>query len=553
VNTLFKFTNDKKTRFLAYISIVSIIYTSILVYTQSIIGISYWDIFVYLDNAMLFSHINIGSQLSVPPILSLVTSIFFQLGFISENTLFIVSGIFFVFLLIGIYILFCRRFTPEESFISTIIFSMFSLVVTWAVSGSNDLPALSLAVWTIIFALKAVDDHYIYYFIAFLSFILTFFTRFTEGFVFLLMLFILIIDFKSIKKQITTKRLALFISFIALIGLVIAGIYISYMHTIPFISQFLEVSSSSQVSSVNVGYDLNPWYYIENLPQYITCLSISNEYVTTLSTSSNIPTLLSYVIIALSAVGIVTFLKSSNIYRTHRLSKQSSMIIILSLIMIFSYLHISYIITEILFMVILLLYYRYNKKYIDKLDILMIFLLGIFIILHSYHPVKVDRYIVPILIPITYYMTIAIKQITQKLHLDKKTPLIILCIILIILVPINCSYITSLQHENPHTTQEKSASQWLKNYDENYTTKNISSDRGVVFSWYLKKYTYTTIERVLKSTNQTLKEKLDSINATYYIDSSSNLAEIEDYHVIFEDKNQYNTLKIYERNNNTRD
>ena len=183
----------------------------------------------------------------------------------------------------------------------------------------------------------------------------------------------------------------------------------------------------------------------------------------------------------------------------------------------------------------------------------MILLMGIFIILHSYHPVKVDRYIMPILIPITYYMTIAIKQITQKLHHNKKTPLIILCIILIILIPINCSYITSLQHENPHTTQEKNASQWLKNYDKDYTTKNISSDRGVVFSWYLKKYTYTTIERVLKNTNQTLIDKLDSINATYYIDSSSNMTQIDNYHIIYEDKNQYNTLKIYERNNNTRD
>ena len=367
------------------------------------------------------------------------------------------------------------------------------------------------------------------------------------------MLFILIVDFKSIKKQITTKRLVLFILFLALIGLVIVGIYFSYMHTIPFISQFLEVSSSSQVSSVNVGYDLNPWYYIENLPQYLTCLGISNDYVTTLSTSSNTPTLLSYVIIALSGVGIVTFLKSSSLYRSRKLSKESCMIIILSLIMIITYLHISYIITELIFMIILLLYYKYNKEYIDKLDILMILLMGIFIILHSYHPVKVDRYIMPILIPITYYMTIAIKQITQKLHHNKKTPLIILCIILIILIPINCSYITSLQHENPHTTQEKNASQWLKNYDKDYTTKNISSDRGVVFSWYLKKYTYTTIERVLKNTNQTLIDKLDSINATYYIDSSSNMTQIDNYHIIYEDKNQYNTLKIYERNNNTRD
>lgn len=528
--------------------VFGIFYTAALVYIQNIIGVSYWDIFVYLDNAMLFSHINIGSQLSVPPVLSLVTSVFFQFGFVSETTLFIVSGVFFVFLLVGIYILFCRRFRPEVSFVSSIIFSMMSLVVTWAVSGSNDLPALCLAVWTIIFTLKATEDSYVYYFVAFLSFVLAFFTRFTEGFVFLLMLFIFIVDHKKIKRDITPRRLGFFVLFLGLIGLVIVSIYFSYMGGIPFISQFMEVSSSSQVSSVNVGYDLNVWYYIENLPQYITSLSSSQEYFSTLNTSSNSPTFLSYIILGLSALGLLSFLKSSSIVRTHKISKKSLVIIILSLITIITYTHLSYIVTEILFIGILLLYYKFNKEYVDKLDVLMILLMGIFIILHSYHPVKVDRYIVPILIPITYFMSLSIEEITHRFNLNKKTTITILCIILIMLIPINISYLNSIGHANPHTTQEKSAEKFIKEYDPDYSTKNISSDRGVVFSWYLKKYTYTTIPRVLANTNETLNDKLDSINATYYIDSTSNLTEIDDYHVIYEDENQYNRLRIYERN-----
>ena len=545
---MFNLTYDKKNRFLVYMCVFGIFYTAALVYIQNIIGVSYWDIFVYLDNAMLFSHINIGSQLSVPPVLSLVTSVFFQFGFVSETTLFIVSGVFFVFLLVGIYILFCRRFRPEVSFVSSIIFSMMSLVVTWAVSGSNDLPALCLAVWTIIFTLKATEDSYVYYFVAFLSFVLAFFTRFTEGFVFLLMLFIFIVDHKKIKRDITPRRLGFFVLFLGLIGLVIVSIYFSYMGGIPFISQFMEVSSSSQVSSVNVGYDLNVWYYIENLPQYITSLSSSQEYFSTLNTSSNSPTFLSYIILGLSALGLLSFLKSSSIVRTHKISKKSLVIIILSLITIITYTHLSYIVTEILFIGILLLYYKFNKEYVDKLDVLMILLMGIFIILHSYHPVKVDRYIVPILIPITYFMSLSIEEITHRFNLNKKTTITILCIILIMLIPINISYLNSIGHANPHTTQEKSAEKFIKEYDPDYSTKNISSDRGVVFSWYLKKYTYTTIPRVLANTNETLNDKLDSINATYYIDSTSNLTEIDDYHVIYEDENQYNRLRIYERN-----
>ena len=84
-------------RWFTILFIVMLIYTSILTYCQSIRGISYWDIFVYLQNAMLFSNANIGSQLSVPPVLSLLTAVPFKLGFVGETSLFVVSGILFVF------------------------------------------------------------------------------------------------------------------------------------------------------------------------------------------------------------------------------------------------------------------------------------------------------------------------------------------------------------------------------------------------------------------------------------------------------------------------
>ena len=95
----------KSNKYLISLTVIDCIYTQILIYCQNIIGISYWDIFVYLNNAMLFSHINIGSQLSVPPIISLLTSIPFQLGFISETALFYVSGVLFVFLFLKLVIL----------------------------------------------------------------------------------------------------------------------------------------------------------------------------------------------------------------------------------------------------------------------------------------------------------------------------------------------------------------------------------------------------------------------------------------------------------------
>ena len=174
----------------------------------------------------------------------------------------------------------------------------------------------------------------------------------------------------------------------------------------------------------------------------------------------------------------------------------------------------------------------------------MILWMGIFIILHSYHPVKVDRYILPTFIPIIYFMINGIKNITIK---NKKTPLIILTILLVILIPINYSYINSITHPNPQSYEEKQAATWLEAYDNQLTNYNISSDRGVAFSWYLKKYTYTTIPRVLEQNNETLENKLKTINAKYYIDATSNTTSIDGYHIIYTNNKEKYGIKIYQK------
>lgn len=543
---------DYKTDKLLYLLvIISCVYTGVLIYCQNIIGISYWDIFVYLNNAMLFSHINIGSQLSVPPILSLITSIPFQMGFISELTLFCVSGVLFVFLMIGIYVLFNYRFKREYSFIASIIFSMTSLVVTWAVSGSNDLPSLAFAIWAIIFTIKAVNEDFKYYYPAFGLFLLSFFTRFTGGFVLIVMICYILLNRKKVMGQLTKKNIIQFVLFFLLVFAVISVIYYSYLGGIPFISQFIEVSNSNQVSSVNVGYELNTFYYIEHLPQFISSYSVNDLYFSSLSTVYNTPTPLAYVILLLSVAGMILFV--AKIFNEDNREDKSfkykiALLAIICIFIIISYSHISYLITELLFIALVLLLYKLLPNKLNKIDLLMILWMGIFIILHSYHPVKVDRYIVTIIIPIIYFMIIAADNISHYLNNNKVT-LSILTIIMILMIAFNASYMQSITHENPHTTEEKRATQWLKDYDNNLTTENISSDRGVVFSWYLKKYVYTTIPRVLANGNESLEDKLDSINAKYYIDSSSNLTGIEGYHRIYSNNNSQYKLAIYEKDN----
>ncbi|OED30101.1 glycosyltransferase family 39 protein [Methanosphaera sp. WGK6] len=541
-----------KNKLFIVLTIFMVFYTSILVYCQSIRGISYWDIFVYLQNAMLFAHINIGSQLSVPPVLSLLVSIPFQLGFISETTMFAVSGVLFIILILGIYQIFNEKFSPEISFVGSIFFSMLSLVVTWAVTGSNDLPSLAFSVWAVYFTIKGLNDNFNYYYVAFLCFVVAFFTRFTGGFILLVMISYLALNFNKLKKQLNENNFKKLFLFIIIISVIIGGVYLIKQGTIPFLSQFIEVSSSSQVSSINIGYELNPWYYIQNMPEFLTSLHVSTDYNAILSTVHNIPSILSFVILFFMIIGLLKLLFGCfRNYENKDMKTKISLgvIIILSIIMIISYTHISYIITEVLFVGILLLLYKTLPENFEQLDMIMFIWMGIFIIMHSYHPVKVDRYILPIFIPVIYFMIQGIEYVTSIINTkNKKTTLTILVILLIILIPINISYMTSLTHENPHTNEEKEAATWLNNYNHQLVNENISSDRGVVFSWYLKKYTYTTIPRVLEANNETLENKLNSINAKYYIDSTSNTTNIEGYHTIYDNNNTSYRIKIYEKN-----
>lgn len=550
VYTMVSLNLNLKNKLLVLLVVLSGIYTAVLVYAQTVIGVSYWDIFVYLQNSMLFSHINIGSQLSVPPILSLITSIPFQMGFISETTLFVVSGILFILMLAGIYLLFNERFSLEISFVGSLFFSMLSLVVTWAVTGSNDLPALSFSVWALYFTVRGLNNNFNYYYPAFLCFIVSFFTRFTEGFILIVMLGYLWINKEKVKIQIKENNISRLFLFIIILCTVIGGIYLYKQHTIPFLSQFMEVSSSNQVSSVNVGYELNPYYYIQNIPSFLTSMGVSPSYDETLNTVYNIPTFLSYVILLLTGIGIVSCVLNLFIRDEWYVCNRNGLasIIVLSVITIISYTHISYIFTEILFTIIVLLTYKHAPQNIKQMDLLMFLWMGIFIILHSYHPVKVDRYILPTFIPIIYYMITGIEYTTKKIGIkNRKTPLIILTVLLVILIPINYSYIESITHPNPQSHEEKQAAVWLKTYDPQLTDYNISSDRGVAFSWYLKKYTYTAIPRVLEQNNDTLENKLKTVNAEYYIDSTSNTGSIKGYHVIYNNGNEKYNVKIYQK------
>ena len=94
------------------------------------------------------------------------------------------------------------------------------------------------------------------------------------------------------------------------------------------------------------------------MPQFLTSWSVSDRYFVSLSTDVNQPTILSYVIILLSGIGLAYF-----IYEMFDLKEKVAenkcvkyvSIIVLSVFLVFTYTHVSYMISEVVFILIVYL------------------------------------------------------------------------------------------------------------------------------------------------------------------------------------------------------
>jgi hypothetical protein len=121
------------------------IITVYLFYKQIYIGVPYYDVFVYLNNALIFAGIPVAnlSVIYLSPLMPFLTSLVFRAGYISANALFILDAVLFILAVAGLYLLFKQRFNEIQSFSGSSIFLSFPLIFTWAVSGAIDIPGVA--------------------------------------------------------------------------------------------------------------------------------------------------------------------------------------------------------------------------------------------------------------------------------------------------------------------------------------------------------------------------------------------------------------------------
>jgi len=540
--------------------IIVLIVTIYLIIDQVYVGVPYYDVYVYLNNASIYAGIPVGnlSVIFLSPLMPFLTSLFFRLGFISVHTLFILDGIVFIFGVMGLYLLFRMRFNEIQSTVGCLIFLSFPLIYSWAVSGGIDVPGVSFSIWVVYILIKGIRENNKYLYLVFPMLSIAFLVRYTEVIlIFPIFLYLLINkDFIGNFKKIVA-------GFLAGLLLVIPFLIYFYMKlgTLNSLINLLTSSILGSSGAVNdLGFNPDRWYYLTHILNYISIGPITGYYGQILNPSTGYPSILSYITVVILILGLGIYcyqillkwkIRGINDSNKKNIYYSLIMIIFLSTIGVFSFFTVSFLVTE--FIILLDLFFGYqlfNDINIKNLDIDFLFLsfFAAFFIFHSVILLKVDRYFITMIPALTYFIILALAVIIEKYKYNFKQVKLrtwgLYAIVGLIFISSSMAVHTghSFIHGSGYTIQ--GTCNWLEKYDPNYKNENIYSDYDPAFTWGLKKEVIIGVPSLYVSP-LAFSNYLIGNNADYYIDSFSKpKLNIPGYHII---KN-ISTVTVYQKN-----
>jgi 4-amino-4-deoxy-L-arabinose transferase-like glycosyltransferase len=487
-----------------------------------------------------------------------LTSLFFRVGLISVNTIFILDGIVFIFGVIGLYLLFRERFTEIQSTVGCLIFISFPLIYSWAVSGGIDVPGISFSIWVIYILVLGAKKNPKYLYLVFPMLSVAFLVNYTS-IILVFPIFLYLVINKDLIKNI--KKIGA--GFLA--GLILIIPFLTYFYMkLGTLNSLINIFTSTifgSGSAVNdVGYNPHRLYYLTHILNYISVGPITGYYGQILNPSTGFPSILSYITVGILVLGLGIYLyqiymkgKIQSIFNSNRFKTYycSIMLIILLGVGVFSFFTDSFILTE--FIMLLALFFGYellkdiNIKYLD-IDFLLISWFAAFFIFHSVIPLKADRYFITMIPALTYFIILAFTVIIEKYKFQFKQVKLrswgLYAIVGLIFISSSIAVHSdnAFVHGSGYTIQ--GTSDWLEHYDPNYMNENIYSNDDPAFTWGLKKEVIIGVPSSYVSPTA-FSDYLTSNNADYYIDSFSEpKLDIPGYHII---KN-ISTTSIYQKN-----
>lgn len=537
------------------LTLITTVITLYLLEKQMFIGIPYYDVFVYLNNALIFAGVPVGnmSVIYLSPLIPILTSLVFKAGYISENVIFILDGIIFIFGIMGLYLLFRERFNEIQSFTGCLIFLSFPLIFTWAVSGGIDVPGVSFSIWTIYLLVLGVKKDKKYLYLVFPLFMVAFLTRYTS-----VVLVFPIILYLLMNKDLIQNLKKVGVGLLA--GLAILSPFFVYVYNKlgnfnPFLNIFTSTLMGSGATVNDLGYNPEKLFFLNNILNYISTGPFQEIYGYIQSPHRGYPSIFSYIIAIIVIIGLGIYLYQ--LYRAKIGKFKDSprnktilhliIILILTVLGITSFFTSSYLLTEIIFLGVFYAVYRFLIDTPNlRIDFLFLSWFMAFFIFHSIIPLKEDRYFITMSPALAYFIILGLSTFIDKFkhkiknhHLKSYGLYLIVGLLLL-------SYTTA--EYTGHLTQEGYGfyigltCDWLKEYDPHYQDKVIYSNYDPAVTWYLKKNVKFGVPRLYVSL-EAFSNYLKAGKADYYVDAYSTSPPIPGYHII---KN-IETVSVYER------
>ncbi len=446
------------------------------------------DSYDFLANALVFAGQGMGySDLLRPPLFSFIISLIFRLGYVSVTTIFYVDGGLFVFGVMGMFMLLKVRFTDLESFLGGLLYATFPLTLLILGFGFSDLASVSFSIWAIYLFILAIKKNSNFFYLAFPFAMFAFLTRYNYALLIFPIIFYLLIN----KDKINFKNM--FGGILAAILIIVPVLVLFYQKFGNFLYPFLNFGASSAAVSVSpesASYNPSIFYFIQNFPTYIGVTGLLIVLILLLG-------VIVYLILKFlrnrNKINIFDVLDSkSNSYKI-----KLSLCVALILVFLASFGMTMYLVSELLFFVIIYILYDLTKDRKNeniKLHLMVFVWFMTFFIFSSVFVIKSPRYFLLMTPPIVYFMILGLSKLSNILGYKFQNRNVVFSIIALIITSVillsSASQIPLISHSNGDilitNEQIQMASQWFVSYDPNYKSQNIYSDLWPNLSWYLK-------------------------------------------------------------------
>ena len=525
------------------------------------------DIAIYLLSGLKYAGLDYFSvaypeDLFYTPVISFLTSLFFKMGYVDKNAIIIVTSFFSFMGYIGLYYLLKNRFDSLLSLTGVIIFGSFLVVIFNISKGMLDIPVVAISIWVLIFAIMAIDRDPKYFLVAFPLLVIAFFVKYVAGFTLPLILFYYcmkrnIVDefdcilsdksqFKQKLRRYLSSREFKYIVLSILVSLILAVVIcktliLDFGGTLSFFGQSVNTFNGYDFSTSGINFDSDKSFYLDRITNILFGSSDHSQRLA----------ILVYGICAIGmAIKAITnlskFKAEKRQFQTKHLDK---ILIAVSVILIFiSFLTFkkipNHMISNICLLIAFTLVYSILEKFdfdnkILSLDMLFLTYFMINFIFASLYATKVDRYALPFIPPIVYFVILGLEGIVENINfrglsrfkLDKVIPIILI----IIFMSSTLSFIAPIEYERSNDIiyamqyhgfkgDLDDVFDFIINNDSDYHNKSFASyyHHSRIIRWYLN-----VNVTILDEGDPNLE---DFDNTTYIIISGEN--DFKNYHKI---------------------